>query len=295
MFLQCVPSQQTYRSWRRHTARQKQESVIEALRIELATVKCELAAWEAWWQKRQAYQHVQIQEVVKQVPTFMMQEVLRQEPHANLQETVRRAPVPQVQALEKVAKDPEPQVLETVVDVPQDVPELQVMEEIVEIPQVSVKHVPAFQPEDPWFAGKDPWQVGKEVQNFQVAKPATVDTKVFTQLRQLELAELRRDMNEWSAVEAKRVAKVTAPHSEKLDPVEEMVQMPAPVVKETITPAPMIAVPAPAVETLAPMPIDVTKPGVETFFKPAVCAGCGNKLGSKIRFSQGKMFHDACL
>merc|ERR1712224_806457 len=49
--------------------------------------------------------------------------------------------------------------------------------------------------------------------------------------------------------------------------VEKIVQAPAPVIMETIAPAPVISMPAPVIETIAPMPMPITTmaaPVVET-------------------------------
>ena len=44
-----VPSQQTFRSLRRHAAKQKQDSTILQLQLELASAKSEIAGWWQWW------------------------------------------------------------------------------------------------------------------------------------------------------------------------------------------------------------------------------------------------------
>jgi len=44
-----VPSQQTFRSLRRHAAKQKQDSTILQLRLELASARSEIAGWLQWW------------------------------------------------------------------------------------------------------------------------------------------------------------------------------------------------------------------------------------------------------
>ena len=44
-----LPSQQTFRSLRRQAARERQDSVILHLRLELATAKHQISEWWQWW------------------------------------------------------------------------------------------------------------------------------------------------------------------------------------------------------------------------------------------------------